>query len=328
MLGQVVSKLGQIFPPGDYPQLLVGLDQPDDAAIYQLDAERALISTTDFFPPVVDDAYDFGAIAAANAMSDVYAMGGEVLFGINLAAWPDDLDPDLLVAVLRGGAEKMREGGAVIAGGHTVSDKEPKYGIAVTGLVHPQRILTKGGAHPGDVLILTKPLGSGVITTALKRQQADPASVTAAVQWMKTLNRSAMQAAQAVHPHVHAATDITGFGLTGHAHEMAHLAGLTFEFDYSALPWMDGALRCGEQFIFAGGVERNINYFGQWITWPADFPDWRQWLLCDPQTSGGLLLAVAPTQVDALLAELTARNTPGWIIGRALSGPAGQIVVR
>lgn len=323
----MIDELGQVFPPEDYPQLLVGLGAPDDAAVYKLSDDQALISTTDFFPPVVDDPYTFGAIAAANAMSDVYAMGGEVLFGINLAAWPENIEPKYLSDVLRGGADKMREGGAVIAGGHTVSDKEPKYGIAVTGTVHPDRILPKGGARPGDLLVLTKPLGSGVITTALKRQQADQAHVAAAMQWMMALNRGAARAAQALHPHVHAATDITGFGLLGHAHEMAHLAGLRFEFECSALPWMDGAKAYGEAWTFAGGCERNIDFYGPWITWDGELTLAEQWLLCDPQTSGGLLLAVAADHASALLTALEQHSSRGWIVGRVVEGDPGSLRV-
>ena len=192
----MLRPLQNIFDMRDFPQVLVGLDGPDDAAVYQLNDEQAIVSTIDFFPPVVDDPYTFGSIAAANAMSDVYAMGGEVLFALNLAAFPDDVDRAILTEILRGGAEKVREAGAIITGGHTVSDKEPKYGLAVTGLVHPAHILAKGGAQPGDLLVLTKPLGVGLITTALKREQADPAHVEAAVKSMSRLNRHASHLAQ------------------------------------------------------------------------------------------------------------------------------------
>ncbi len=323
----MVNQLGQRFPPQDYPQLLVGLGQPDDAAVYQIDETRAIINTIDFFPPVVDDPYAFGAIAAANAMSDVYAMGGEVLFGLNLTAWPDDLDPAILTEILRGGADKMKEGGAVIAGGHTISDKEPKYGLAVSGMVHPERILSKGGLQPGDALILTKPLGIGVITTAIKRAQAEAAHAEAAIASMMRLNRGAAQAAQALHPLIHAATDITGFGLAGHAHEMAHLSGCGLHLEWAALPWLDGALDYGEAWVFSGGTERNIEYYAQWITWADHMADWQQRLVCDPQTSGGLLLAIAAGQAETLLDELAAHDSGGWRIGTAVAGEAGQIEV-
>lgn len=303
------------------------MNEPDDAAVYRLDDSRALIATTDFFPPVVDDPCAFGAIAAANAMSDVYAMGGDVLFAVNLVAWPEDLEPELLADVMRGGAEKVREAGAVIAGGHTISDKEPKYGLAVTGIVHPDHICTKGGALPGDVLILTKSLGSGVITTALKREQADPAHVRASIATMSALNREAMLAARSVGRHIHAATDITGYGLAGHVHEMAHLSGCTFELHWKQLPWMDGALKYGEAGIFAGGVARNAQYFGKWMHYTHALSVWEQRMLMDPQTSGGLLFAVAPSAENELLEALAERHQAAHTIGKARQGNAGYLDV-
>src|SRR5579863_6376949 len=201
------------------PALLVGLSAADDAAVYKVNAQQAVISTADFFPPVVDDPYDFGAIAAANALSDVYAMGGSVLMAINLVAWPDNLDYAILSEIMRGGSDIVAQAGGVIAGGHTVTDKEPKYGLAVTGMVHPEHIFTKGGAQPGDILILGKPLGTGLITTAHKREQVAEDDLQAAIQSMMQLNRAASEALQ--RDGVHAVTDITGFGLLGHAWEMA-----------------------------------------------------------------------------------------------------------
>ena len=314
----MLRPLRDIYRAADYPALLVGLAEPDDAAVYRLNDEQAVISTTDFFPPVVDDPYAFGAIAAANAMSDVYAMGGDVLFAINLVAFPEDVDPAILSEILRGGAEKVREAGGVIAGGHTVTDREPKYGLAVTGLVHPERVIAKGGAQPGDRLMLTKPLGSGVITTALKNQRADPDDVAAAIESMSRLNREASQAAQAVG--VRAATDITGFGLMGHAHEMAHLSGVRFRFWAEAMPWLPGAARYGEANLFAGGMGRNMEYFGQWVSFGADVARTVQLLLFDPQTSGGLLLAVPAADEAALSQELAARGVQSWTIGEVLAG--------
>src|SRR5512136_704795 len=193
-LAHVLRPLQDRFNRADYPDLLVGLGQPDDAAVYRFAPDRAIIQTTDFFPPVVDDAYSFGAIAAANAMSDVYAMGGEVLFALNIAAFPEDLDIEILGDIMRGSADKVAEAGGVIAGGHTVRDREPKYGLAVTGVAHPDHLLTKGGARAGEVLYLAKSLGAGVVTTALKREQADPAHVQAAVESMVQLNRAAAHA--------------------------------------------------------------------------------------------------------------------------------------
>ncbi len=302
----------------DYPALLVGLHAPDDAAVYRLNAEQAVIATTDFFPPVVDDPYAFGAIAAANALSDIYAMGGDVLFAINLAAFPENLDLAILTEILRGGADKVREAGAVIAGGHTVTDKEPKYGLAVTGIIAPDRIITKGGARPGDVLILTKPLGVGVITTALKREQADAADVASAVASMTTLNRAASQAAQAVG--VHAMTDITGYSLLGHLHEMAHLSAVDCSLSFQALPWLPGARRYAAEGNFPGGATRNSDYFGQWVHF-ADEIDAETRMLCfDPETSGGLLMAVDPTKAEALMKALAERGAHGWQIGTVSAG--------
>src|SRR5512136_13741 len=200
-LAHVLRPLQDRFKRADYPDLLIGLGEPDDAAVYRIAPDRAIIQTTDFFPPVVDDAYAFGAIAAANAMSDVYAMGGEVLFALNIAAFPEDLDAEIFSDILRGSADKVAEAGGAIAGGHTVRDREPKYGLAVTGVVHPDRILTKGGARAGDARFLTKPLGAGVITTALKREQAEPVHVQTATESMLQLNRAASRAALAAGVH-------------------------------------------------------------------------------------------------------------------------------
>ncbi len=322
MLGQVIRPLSELFQPKDYPALLVGLSEPDDAAVYRLNESQAIISTADFFPPVVDDPYEFGAIAAANALSDVYAMGGDPLFAINLTAWPDNVSTEMLAEVLRGGAEKVREAGAVIAGGHTVSDKEPKYGMAVTGLVHPDRIFTKGGARPGDVLILTKPLGTGTITTAIKQGRADEGDAHACVESMMQLNRDAAAAAREFGPAVHAVTDVTGFGLMGHGHEMAHLSGCALHIDYPALLWLPGTDKYAREWIFPGGTERNEHYYAPWVTVQRNLSDWERMLLFDPQTSGGLLLAIEADKADEYL-----RQTPGWKIGQVMTGLAGSIVI-
>ncbi len=288
----MLQPLRTVFDPADYPRLLVGLAAADDAAVYQLNETQAIVSTTDFFPPVVDDPYDFGAIAAANALSDVYAMGGEVLFALNLVAFPDNLDMNILREILRGGAEKVAEAGAVIAGGHSVTDKEPKYGLAVTGIVDPARIKTKGRARPGDVLFLTKPLGTGIVTTALKQGVAASSDVQAAVNSMKKLNRQAAAAAQQAG--VKSMTDITGFGLLGHAHEMAHLGRVRFRFFLHQLPWLPGARRYGQAGAFPGGAHRNDDYFHPWVTFAAPIDATFQNMLWTPETSGGLLVAVPP----------------------------------
>jgi len=314
-----------LFPTENHPALLVGLDAPDDAAVYQLNTEQAIISTMDFFPPVVDDPYAFGAIAAANALSDVYAMGGTPILAMNLAAFPDSLDIAILSDILRGGAEKVREAGAVVAGGHTITDREPKYGLAVTGVVHPSRIIPKKGALPGDRLVLTKPLGTGVVTTALKEQRADPNHVEAAIASMSHLNAAASKIAQQFD--VHAMTDITGFGLVGHAHEMAHLSGVDIHIDYSALMWLAGAREYGAMGIYPGGMSRNRSYFARWTHFDEAIDETAQKLLFDPQTSGGLLMSVAPAQAADLLAALIGAGETANIIGDAMPGGGHVFVV-
>lgn len=313
-----MQPLKQVFPIEQFPNLLVGLAQPDDAAVFALNSEQAVVSTVDFFPPVVDDPYDFGAIAAANALSDIYAMGGEPLMAINLVAYPDGLGLPLLTEILRGGAEKVLEAGAVIAGGHTVTDKEPKYGLAVTGLVSPGRMMTKGGAQPGDRLILTKPLGVGVVTTALKRDLTTPEEVAAAVTSMKRLNRDASRLAR--ESGVRSMTDITGYGLIGHAHEMAHLGGVDFHIRVASLSWLPGALAYAQQDVFPGGMWRNKEYFEQWVQFTDDVDEARRHLLYDPETSGGLLMAVDPGHAEALLAALIAGGDPAQMIGSVEAG--------
>jgi selenide,water dikinase len=317
-----------MFQPEDYPDLLVGLGVPDDAAVYRLNGEQAIIETADFFPPVVDDPYTFGAVAAANALSDIYAMGGRPLFALNLAAIPEDLPAEVLSEILRGGAEKVREAGAVIAGGHTITDREPKYGLAVTGLVHPDRILAKGGARVGDRLVLTKSLGTGVLTTAHKQGVVTEADLQAAVDSMTHLNRSASEAAQAT-PGVHGLTDVTGFGVLGHAHEMAHLAGVGITLDYSQLRWIGGARQYAERWIFPGGAERNEAFYARWVRVAPGLTltDWELRLLHDPQTSGGLLMAVAAAELDALVGRLHAAGEAAIVIGEVGPGQ-GEVVVR
>jgi selenide,water dikinase len=301
-----------MFRAADYPELLVGLAAADDAAVYRLNDQQAIISTTDFFPPVVDDPYDFGAIAAANAMSDIYAMGGQVLFAINLVAFPDTLDKDILREILRGGAQKVAEAGGIVVGGHSVNDKEPKYGLAVTGIVHPDAIKRKGGARPGDVLVLTKPLGVGVITTALKREQADSDHVAAAVASMVRLNRESALAALEVD--AHAMTDITGFGVLGHGHEMAEQGAVDFRFRLADLPWLPGAIGYGEAGAFPGGMDNNTRYFGEWVTFADGIGYLHQDLLFTPETSGGLLVALAPDKASRFLDLISGATIVGQVI--------------
>ncbi len=305
--------------------MLVGLGAPDDAAVYRLDDEHALIQTVDFFTPIVDTPYEYGAIAAANALSDVYAMGGRVLFALNIAAFPPQLPPWMLADVLRGGADVVRSVGAAIAGGHTIQDKEPKYGLVVTGMAHPDKIMTKGGAREGDLLVLTKPLGTGVITTAIKRELADEAEVSAAIRSMTWLNKAASEACLAAG--VKAATDITGFGLLGHALEMAEASGARLRIEFDRLPWLPGALRHAEKWAFAGGAFNNKSFYGPAVTLTRPLEEWQEILLHDPQTSGGLL-AAAPR--DALPTFIDACSPAGqevWVIGEVTAGEGAEVGV-
>jgi selenide, water dikinase len=309
------------------PNLLVGLQTSDDAAVYRLSDELAVIQTVDFFPPVVDDAYTYGAIAAANAMSDVYAMGGEVLFGLNIAAWPENLPAEMLSRVFAGGADKMAEAGAVIAGGHTVTDDEPKYGLCVTGTIHPDRILTKAGAQAGDRLYLTKPIGAGIILTALKREAAEPEHVVEAVASMQRLNREASRLLQEVG--VNACTDVTGFGLAGHAAEMAEKSGVRLYIAMAAVPLLTGALRYAELGMVPGGNGRNRAHFTSpgphAVQTPPDLARSLDDLLHDPQTSGGLLISVAADRATALERAFQAAKQPLWPIGEVVAGSGVEV---
>jgi selenide,water dikinase len=322
-LAQVLRPLRERFRPGDFPDLLVGLEVSDDAAVYRISDEVAVIQTLDFFTPVVDDPYDYGAIAAANAMSDVYAMGGEVVLALNICAFPTDLPPDVTQAILRGGADKVAEAGAVLAGGHSIEDQEPKYGLAVMGLVHPQRILTKGGARPGDRLVLTKPLGVGLITTALKGQAADPAHVTAAVVSMGRLNCGAARIAQQVG--VHAGTDVTGFALLGHGLEMAERSGARLRFRLADLPLLPGAERYAAESLFPGGSCRNRDAYTAHVAFAPEIDADTRMLLFTPETSGGLLLAVPPDRLETLLAGFAAAGEPAWVVGEVVEGEGIEV---
>ena len=302
----------------------MGLGDPDDAAIWRLDERRALVATTDFFTPVVDDAYDYGAIAAANALSDVYAMGGQPFLALNIAALPPDLPADLTGEILRGGAELARQAGVVIAGGHTVQDKEPKYGLVVLGFVDPQRMMTKGGAKPGDVLVLSKPLGFGTTTTALKREQADPSDVAEVVSWMKKLNKTASELA--VQAEVRSGTDVTGYSLLGHASEVAQASGVRLRFSFEKIPFTRGARGYAEEWIFPGGASDNRLFFSPRVSFAAGLDEPSRMLLFDPQTSGGLLLAVPGSKVDDLLQAACEVSQPLWIIGEVLQGEGIEVI--
>jgi selenide, water dikinase len=312
---ELESILGALPRSGD-PALLVGAETSDDAAVYRLTDDLALVSTADFFTPIVDDPYDFGRIAATNALSDVYAMGGTPVIALNLVAYSlEELGREVLGEILRGGADAAGAAGVSIAGGHSIDDAEPKYGLAVTGTVHPDRLMRNSTARAGDELWLTKPLGAGVISTAMKRGLIEDGS--AAIDVMTTLNRDAAE--QAVAAGASAMTDVTGFGLLGHLRELAQASGLAAELEAGAVPAIDGVLDLLASFEppIAGGTRRNRDWVEPQVEWAGDVPEERRWLLCDAMTSGGLLVAAAP-----------GAGAPGVRIGRLGEGPAGSISVR
>lgn len=319
----MLRPIQDIFSPADHSNLLVGLAEPDDAAVWQIDEDKAIVITTDFFTPVVDDPYDYGAIAAANSLSDVYAMGGKPFLALNIAALPPDLPGEILTEILRGGAEKAREAGVVIAGGHTIQDKEPKYGLVAVGLVHPHKFFRKSGAKPGDFLILTKPLGFGTTTTALKSGLAKEEHVHEAVRWMKKLNREASEIGQQIG--LTTATDITGYSLLGHAWEIAAQSDVGLRFHFEAIPLIEGSKEYASQYIFPGGAFDNRLYFQEHVHFDPRLSEPELMLLFDPQTSGGLLFAAPPEQRQAF--EQAAKNAqqPYWVVGEVTS--SGKIEV-
>ena len=302
----------------------MGLQEPDDAAVWRLDEDRAIVVTTDFFTPVVDDAYDYGSIAAANSMSDVYAMGGRPFLALNIAALPDDLPSEISSEIIRGGAEKAREAGVVIAGGHTVKDKEPKYGLVVIGFVDPRKMLSKSGLKAGDALVLTKPLGMGVTTTALKREQVELPDLQEAVDWMKRLNKTAGQLANEFN--LRGGTDITGYSLLGHALEMANASHVGLAFEFSKMPFLAGARRYAEMGCFPGGAFDNQAHFKSQVRFPGRLDEPGQMLLFDPQTSGGLLLGVPQEQLDDFLARAKELSQPVWEVGQVRAGGGIELV--
>ncbi len=327
--GSLRAVLDTLAPdPAAADALLVGMETSDDAAVYQLRDDLAAVLTTDFFTPIVDDAYDWGRIAATNALSDVYAMGGTPVLALNLVGWPtDDLPLELLARVLAGGADVVRAVGAVLAGGHTITDPEPKYGLAVLGLVDPEHVLTNRGAQPGDALVLTKPIGVGVVASALKRDVASDGLVAQAITLMTTSNASARDAAVAAGPALHAATDVTGFGLLGHLREMVVASGVSAYVDPRVVPVLEGVRDLLADGVVPGGTRRNHEWVSEVTDW-GGADETEQLLLADAQTSGGLLLAVAPDAVDALVADLGVRGTPAaTVVGHVADDPAGRIFV-
>lgn len=320
----MLRPLQGIFNAADYPNLLVGLGEPDDAAVWQIDDDRALVVTTDFFTPVVDDAYDFGAIAAANALSDIYAMGGKPFLALNIAALPPDLPIEVTTSILHGGADIARQAGVVIAGGHTVQDQEPKYGLVVVGYVDPRHMLTKKGLQVDDMLVVTKPLGFGTTTTALKREQALEADVAEVVSWMKKLNKVASELA--LEFNLKGGTDITGFSLLGHAYEMTEASQVRIRFHSAKIPFTSGAHRYAEEFIFPGGTYDNRLYFGSNVHFDPAINEATQMLLFDAQTSGGLLLAVSPDKLEALLERAKQLEQPMWVVGEVAQGMGIEVI--
>lgn len=314
----MLRPIEKLFDQQDYPNLVVGLNAPDDAAVWKVDDQRGLVVTTDFFTPVVDDPRDYGRIAAANSLSDVYAMGGKPFLALNIAALPPDLDSEISGQILYGGAEVAKKAGVIIAGGHTVQDKEPKYGLVVVGFVDLDKMFTKGGAHPGDVLYLTKPLGFGTITTALKQEKADAVDLAVAVNWMVTLNDAASEAGQKAG--VRGATDITGYGLIGHASEMAKASHVSLEFEVCNLPVLPNARKYADQMIFPGGAYDNRHHYEHLVQIEGSLDEAHKMLFFDPQTSGGLLLAVPPGNTAIFEAEMSRLGGAFWQVGRVAEG--------
>ena len=299
--------------------MLVGFGTSDDAGVYKLRDDLALVQTVDFFTPIVDDPYDFGRIAAANALSDIYAMGGRPITALNIASYPmEALGPQILGRILAGGAAIAREAGVAILGGHTVKDDEPKYGMAVTGTIHPDRIVTNAGARPGDVIILTKPLGTGILSAALKRNAIDEAQMAPAIRWMTTLNKAASEAMVAAH--AHAATDVTGFGLLGHGIELARASGVALRIVASQVPYDPLALGMLQRDIAPGGTRANAVEHAAFTTFSQGISPQMRLLLSDAQTSGGLLIAVAPDHLAQLLEALREPQALAAVLGSVESG--------
>jgi selenide, water dikinase len=315
-LARVLSHLKDLESTVD-PNLIVGIKTSDDAGVYKISSDYALIQTVDFFTPIVDDPYTFGQVAATNALSDVYAMGGKPLTALNICCFSTGVEPQVLAEILRGGAEKIIEAGAVLLGGHTVTDNEIKYGVSVTGFVHPDKVVKNAGAKPGDVLVLTKPIGTGILSTAFKNDAIGEEDLAVAVQSMTTLNKAASEVMQEVG--VHAGTDVTGFSVCGHMYEMASASGVQCRIFSSELPIMDRVLEMIEKEYVPGGAYANRKHFGQWVDFKEGVSDALKTVVFDPQTSGGLLIAVAREKADRLIAGLKERKTlRAQIIGEVI----------
>jgi selenide,water dikinase len=323
--GYLLSLLERLPPILD-PNVLVGNAAADDAAVYRLTDELALVLTTDFFTPIVDRPYDFGAIAAANAISDVYAMGGKPLSAVSIVGFPESLAADILIEILIGAAEKAGEAGIAIVGGHTIKSDEPIFGLAVVGTIHPQQILANNGARPGDVLVLTKPLGLGIITTAAKNDQDKHGAITTAIRVMTTLNRDAAQMIRAAG--AHALTDVTGFGLLGHLRNMVEASHVSARVFLDRIPVLPAAWEYVRQGIAPGGTHANRRFLADRVTYTEDITNEEQLILCDAQTSGGLLAAIPAEHAESLLANLMAKGSAdSAMIGSIESEHSGRIFV-
>ncbi|MBV8500059.1 MAG: selenide, water dikinase SelD [Candidatus Eremiobacteraeota bacterium] len=309
--------------PATNDRVLVGYGSSDDAGVYLLRDDLALVQTVDFFPPIVDDPYDFGRIAATNAFSDVYAMGGRPLTALNIVAFPEALDLAILSQILEGGATVALSAGVAIVGGHTIKDDEPKYGMAVSGVVDPKRIVTNAGARPGDMLVLTKPLGTGILTTARKRGAIGDEDLSEAVRWMTTLNDRACEAMLAAD--AHAATDITGFGLLGHADNMARASGVRLSFEASAVPFMSGVIELIEAGMVPGGTRHNAETHAAFTTFAPSVPHAARVGLSDAQTSGGLLISVSPERLDQLTFKLKESGALAAVVGEVREGAGIEV---
>lgn len=322
VLAQVLCHLPKTYDEN----LIVGLDTSDDAAVYKINDELALIQTLDFFTPIVDDPYQFGQIAAANSLSDVYSMGGEPKLAMNIVCFPNCLSPDVLVEILRGGFDKVKEAGALLVGGHTVEDDEPKYGLSVSGFVDPNRVWTNSNAKPGDYLVLTKPLGVGIINTAIKGGLADKEAYEEAVKTMATLNKYAKEALDGIE--VNSVTDITGFGFLGHALEMAEGSSVTIAIDYKNIPVINKTLEYARMGLVPAGAYSNRKYVGDKVKFVTDVPEEIKDVLYDPQTSGGLLVSLPKENIDLLLERLKNTPTEYAVVGEVMEKEDKYIIVK
>lgn len=322
-LSQVLRMLPQTEK---HPDLIVGLDTSDDAGVYRLNDEMALVQTVDFFTPIVDDAYAFGQVAAANALSDIYAMGGKPLTALNIVAFPiSKLDKSILADILRGAGDKVKEAGATLVGGHSIDDAEPKFGMAVTGIIHPEKVLTNAGAKPGDKLVLTKPIGVGIMTTSLKRELLQPEEVELVTRTMATLNKTAAEIMAGYE--VHACTDVTGFGLLGHSTEMASGSEAGLVIYAEQVPFLPRVRELAESGAVPGGTKNNYNHVKDKVVFDERLDEIAQWMLCDAVTSGGLLLSVAAADTEAMIRDMRARGVEAVCIGEVVTDHPGHIHV-